>query len=71
MNEVNYILKQNMSEYAPTQSMGASEIDPDLKHYLLPIRENENRVLRVIVNNVVNPNRIVTFYFDRTMRGKL
>ncbi len=30
-----------------------------------------NRVLRVVVNTAVAPPRVVSVYFDRTMKGKL
>ena len=45
--------------------------DPELTHVLSPIAENGNRVLRVVYNNHVKPVRIVTTYFDRTVKGKL
>jgi hypothetical protein len=45
--------------------------DPALEHRLGRIQENGNRVLRVVVNNTVRPPRVVTLYFDRTMRNKL
>ena len=35
------------------------------------IPEHENRVLRVVVNTAVAPERVVSVYFDRTMKGKL
>ena len=35
------------------------------------IPEHENRVLRVVVNTTVVPERVVSVYFDRTMKGKL
>ncbi|MBI5650071.1 MAG: DUF4258 domain-containing protein [Chloroflexi bacterium] len=40
-------------------------------HYLKPIENYDNRVLRVVVNERVRPNRIITVFFDRRMRGKL
>ncbi len=50
------------------------EDDPDdaeLEHRLGRIKEHENRVLRVIINKTVSPMRVVTVYFDRTMRNRL
>jgi hypothetical protein len=44
--------------------------DPTLTHALAPIRERDQRVLRVVYNASVNPPRIVTSYFDRRQRGK-
>ena len=49
----------------------ADENDGDLEHRLARIPEYGNRVLRVIVNRVSNPEKIVTFYFDRNVRDKL
>ncbi|MEI6083592.1 MAG: DUF4258 domain-containing protein [Verrucomicrobiota bacterium] len=45
--------------------------DTDLQHHLGRIAEHGNRVLRVVVNKTVRPARVVTVYFDRTMRNKL
>ena len=45
--------------------------DPDLIHYLSKIGEHDGRVLRVIVNIKSSPVRVVTAYFDRSMRGRL
>ena len=46
-------------------------IDPLLKHAIGPIVENGDRLLRVIYNDSVKPLRIVTAYFDRTLRNSL
>jgi hypothetical protein len=48
-----------------------SDTDPTLESRLAKIPERENRVLRVVVNKAVVPERIVSVYFDRTMKGKL
>ena len=45
--------------------------DSELEHRLCRINEHDNRALRVILNVAVRPARVVTVYFDRTMRGKL
>jgi hypothetical protein len=45
--------------------------DPLLRHALGRIPERDDRVLRVVYNETVRPWRVVTAYFDRTMRGKL
>jgi hypothetical protein len=45
--------------------------DPALQHYLKAIQENENRVLRVVVNTTVEPPRVVTAFFDRKLKGTL
>jgi hypothetical protein len=36
-------------------------------HYTKPIREKDGRVLRVIVNPDVDPQRVVTLFFDRRL----
>ena len=48
--------------------------DPDdatLERYFRRIPEFGERVLRVVVNTAVEPNRVVSVFFDRTMKGKL
>jgi hypothetical protein len=45
--------------------------DPVLRHAIGRISEHGNRVLRVVYNGSVEPVRVVTVYFDRTLRGKL
>lgn len=45
--------------------------DKELRHALGRIAECGDRVLRVIYNDTTTPWRIVTAYFDRTMRNKL
>lgn len=49
----------------------ADKIDPELEHFLKIIDEFGNRVLRVVVNTNATPPRLITFYFDRQMKGKL
>ena len=46
-------------------------LDPELEHRLLMIAEHGQRVLRVIVNKEVTPERVITAYFDRSMREKI
>ena len=45
--------------------------DPSVKRHFMRIPEFGNRVLRVAVNTMVEPNRVVSVFFDRTMKGKL
>lgn len=45
--------------------------DATLERRYRKIPEHENRVLRVVVNSTVAPERVVSVYFDRTMKGKL
>ena len=53
----------------PTQQM-ADAADSELKHAIGAIAENDNRILRVVYNDNVKPLRIITAYFDRTLRNK-
>ena len=39
-------------------------------HYTKTIREREGQVLRVVVNADVQPNRIITVFFDRRLGRK-
>jgi hypothetical protein len=45
--------------------------DAQLEHRLGHIPEHGNRILRVVVNKTIRPVRVITLYFDRTMRNKL
>ena len=48
--------------------------DPDdssLERRYRAIPEFEGRVLRVVVNVAIEPVRVVSVFFDRSMRGKL
>jgi len=49
----------------------ADKVDPTLKHAIGRISVHPGRVLRVVYNDAVEPRRIVTAYFDRTLRGQL
>ncbi len=47
------------------------EDHPDgTKHFLRQIPEQGNRWLRIIVNITVVPNKAVTAFFDRRLRGE-
>ena len=45
--------------------------DPAVQRLFRRIPEFGNRVLRVAVNTTVEPVRVVSVFFDRTMKGKL
>jgi uncharacterized DUF497 family protein len=45
--------------------------DPELESRFARIAEFGGRVLRVVVNTRVVPERVVSVYFDRRMKGKL
>lgn len=49
----------------------ASITDPELESRFAKIPEFGDRVLRVVVNTQVVPERVVSVYFDRRMKGKL
>lgn len=53
------------------QLVEIDSVDAALEHRLGRIQEYDGRVLRVIVKKDTNPLRIITFYFDRRMRGRL
>jgi hypothetical protein len=55
---------------AKPEKIEADRDDPELKHALGRIPEHGNRVLRVVYNGVIRPIRVVTVYFDRTLRNK-
>jgi len=51
-----------------------SEPDPEdasLERRYRPIPECKGRVLRVVINPSVEPVRVVSVFFDRSMKGKL
>ena len=45
--------------------------DASLERRYRPIPESNGRVLRAVVNISVEPVRVVSVFFDRSMRGKL
>lgn len=45
--------------------------DASVERHFRRIPEFGGRVLRVAVNTAVEPNRVVSVFFDRTMKGKL
>ena len=45
--------------------------DPELERFYGRIPEFGSRVLRVVVNTKVAPWRVVSVFFDRSMKGKL
>lgn len=45
------------------------EVDPALEHRFAVIHEFGDRVLRVIVNQTTEPERVITAFFDRRLRG--
>jgi len=48
-----------------------SPTDPEIESRFAAIPEFGGRILRVVVNKQASPRRIVSVYFDRTMKGKL
>ena len=49
----------------------ADPSDAEVERFFRPIPEHGNRVLRVAVNTRVAPWRVVSVFFDRSMRGEL
>ena len=45
--------------------------DPEVERFFRRIPEHGDRVLRVAVNTRVAPWRVVSVFFDRSMRGEL
>ena len=45
--------------------------DADVERFFRRAPERDDRVLRVAVNTRVTPWRVVSVFFDRTMRGEL
>jgi len=45
--------------------------DPEVERFFRRIPEHGDRVLRVVVNTRVVPWRVVSVFFDRSMRGAL
>ena len=45
--------------------------DPEVERFFRRIPENDDRVLRVAANVGDIPWRVVSVFFDRSMRGKL
>ena len=56
---------------ASPQRIEPDATDAALEHRLAVIPEHGNRVLRVVVNIQATPERVVTLFFDRKMKGKL
>jgi hypothetical protein len=57
--------------FAMPEIIEPDKTDSKLTHHLGHIAEHGNRVLRVVINKQAQPVRIVTVYFDRTMKDKL
>jgi len=51
------------------ESTEPDKTDSQLVHHLARIPEHENRVLRVVLNPLASPVRVVTAFFDRRMKG--
>jgi len=45
--------------------------DPTVERFFRRIPARDNRVMRVAANTTVEPARVVSVFFDRTMKGKL
>jgi hypothetical protein len=68
------MLRERNIEEAWVQSVMQNPDKKELKddgtiHYIRAIEQYEGRYLRVVVNPKASPQRIVTIFFDRRMRG--
>lgn len=54
-----------------SQPTRTKQEDDGTVHYLRPIRERGERVLRVVTNPKSNPPQIVTVFFDRRAKGEV
>lgn len=66
------LTERNIQEQWVTMTLENPEIkerkQDGTDHYIKMIEESGSRFLRVIVNSLVNPQRIVTVFFDRRLR---
>ena len=66
------LIERNIPEERMMRALSApdhTEIGTDKNiHYIKAIPEHEERFLRVIVNQQVTPQRVVTLFFDRRLR---
>jgi uncharacterized DUF497 family protein len=46
-------------------------VDATLEQRFVKIPEHGDRVLKVVVNKITSPERVVSVYFDRRMKGVL
>jgi hypothetical protein len=68
------LVERNISEewvWRTIQSFDNKSVGVDANlHFTKAIVEKENRILHVVVNPQLNPNRVVTLFFDRRLRSK-
>ncbi len=57
--------------YDTPERILADLADSAIERRFRRIPEFGGRVLRVVVNSSVDPNRVVSVFFDRQMKGKL
>ena len=84
--DVNYVLSQHAADVMREREIKREwleaalaapalrqphETDPALSYALLSIAERDGRVLRVVYKHIIEPWKVVTVYFDRTMKGRL
>ncbi len=67
----NAVRSGGRQSYSYSDIDAADRADPELEHALAPMPECEARVLRVLYDRGVDAVRVVTAFFDRTVRGKL
>ena len=71
MLEQRKILEEWVWRTINTPDSKKNHADGETMHYTKALQEREGRVLHVVVNQNVQPHRIVTVFFDRRLgRGK-
>jgi hypothetical protein len=74
LHALNMLVEREIMEEWIWQALSSpdrtSSEDDGTLHYIKAIVERDNRVLRVIVNTGVDPQRIITIFFDRRLREK-
>jgi acyl-CoA thioesterase len=63
-------IQQQWVERAINEPEEVEEHEDGTRHFLRSMEEHGNRWLRVVINIQVQPNRAVTAFFDRRLRGR-
>jgi len=63
-------IRQERVERAVNEPEEVEESKDSTRHFSRRIEEHGNRWLRVVINSEVQPNRAVTAFFDRRLRGR-
>lgn len=63
-------IQQEWVGRAINEAEEVEEHEDGTRHFLRRIEEHGNRWLRVVINIQVQPNKAVTAFFNRRLRGK-